>query len=186
MIRADLKPLLIDLDDITISTGRKQETNLQRERLSEEGIRKSSRVCRTCSKELSIEHFCYRGGTRKGLQADCKSCSNRRARTYRQSTRDRISKFKMERGCELCSFKASHPCQLDLDHVDPMTKAYKGSHKSFDAGWSWARIEKELAKCQVICKNCHSLKTYMNGDWINSKSQPNTCDSPAHDNDNCE
>lgn len=33
----DVKPLLIDLEDSDISTGRKQETSVQRERLSEEG-----------------------------------------------------------------------------------------------------------------------------------------------------
>ena len=34
---ADLKPLLIDLEDSAMSTGRKLEKSLQRERLSEGG-----------------------------------------------------------------------------------------------------------------------------------------------------
>jgi hypothetical protein len=43
---------------------------------------------------------------------------------------------------------------LELDHVDP---ALKVSHRV----WSWARErrEAELAKCQVLCHDCHVAKT---------------------------
>jgi len=43
---------------------------------------------------------------------------------------------------------------LEIDHIDPAAKV---SHKI----WSWApeRREAELAKCQVLCKRCHRLKT---------------------------
>lgn len=73
----------------------------------------------------------------------------------------------MAKGCELCGFQATHHCQLDLDHINPATKTYKGNHKAYDAGWSWKRIEEELAKCTVLCKNCHALRTYEEGHWKN-------------------
>ena len=124
--------------------------------------------CRTCLELKPKEDFFYRGGNRKGVQADCKDCSRKRARDYRQEQRDKVGSYKMAKGCETCGFKAKHPCQLDLDHIDPKTKEYKGSHKAYDAGWSWERIEKELAKCTVTCKNCHALRTYEEGHWENS------------------
>lgn len=123
--------------------------------------------CRTCLEERPEENFFYRGGGRKGVQADCKDCSRKRARDYRQEQRDKVGSYKMTKGCEICGFKAKHPCQLDLDHIDPSTKEYKGSHKSYDAGWSWERIEKEMAKCVVTCKNCHALRTFEEGHWEN-------------------
>lgn len=126
-----------------------------------------TRECRTCLNEQPEENFFDRGGGRNGLQADCMECSRKRARDYRQIQRDKVGIYKMEKGCEVCGFKAKHPCQLDLDHIDPSTKTYKGSHKSYDAGWSWTRIEQELAKCVVTCKNCHSLRTYEEGHWEN-------------------
>ena len=123
--------------------------------------------CRICGTFKDASEFSYRGGGRKGLQADCLECSRVRAREYRQATRDKVATYKLSKGCEVCGFQAQHSCQLDLDHIDPATKTYKGSHKSYDAGWSWERVEKEIAKCTVLCKNCHSLRTYEEGHWIN-------------------
>lgn len=125
------------------------------------------RECRTCLETKPEDDFFYRGGKRKGLQADCKECSRKRAREYRQKTRDKVGAYKMNKGCQKCGFKAEHPCQLDLDHIDPAAKTYKGAHKSYDAGWSWERVERELALCKVLCKNCHSLRTYREGHWEN-------------------
>lgn len=123
--------------------------------------------CRLCNIEKLDGEFRLRGGGRNGLQADCTECTNRRAREYRQGTRDRVSEYKLDKGCESCEFEAAHSCQLDLDHIDPNTKTYKGSHKSYDAGWSWERIEQELSLCQVLCKNCHALRTHEEKHWLN-------------------
>lgn len=44
--------------------------------------------------------------------------------------------------------------RLELDHIDPMTKA---SHNIWS--WSWKRIAEETAKCQVLCRACHEIKS---------------------------
>ena len=58
-------------------------------------------------------------------------------------------------------FAINGPCakcgsnnNLELDHIDPNTKI---SHNI----WSWAdeRRTIELAKCQVLCKECHKEKS---------------------------
>lgn len=49
--------------------------------------------------------------------------------------------------CAECGFLPGHPCQLDIDHID-------GNSKNNDPG-----------NLQVLCANCHRLKTYMNKDW---------------------
>ena len=57
--------------------------------------------------------------------------------------------------------EANGPCRncgssldLEVDHVDPSTKI---THNV----WSWALSRRlaELAKCQVLCKKCHLIKT---------------------------
>ena len=125
------------------------------------------RKCRTCLEELPEDAFFYRGGGRKGQQADCMECSRKHARDFRQHTRNVVGRWKLWKGCQVCGFKAEHPCQLDLDHTDPSTKTYKGSHKAYDAGWSMDRVKSELSKCVVTCKNCHSLRTHLEGHWRN-------------------
>ena len=126
------------------------------------------RKCRICGIEKSEDLFRLRGGGRNGLQADCTECTNTRAKEYRQASRNRVAEYKMSKGCECCVFIAVHSCQLDLDHINPTDKTYRGDHKSYDAGWSWERIELELAKCTVTCKNCHALRTYEERHWENN------------------
>jgi 5-methylcytosine-specific restriction endonuclease McrA len=44
--------------------------------------------------------------------------------------------------------------RLELDHIDPSTKEHH-------AIWSWskARRDIEIAKCQILCHDCHLKKT---------------------------
>jgi len=58
-------------------------------------------------------------------------------------------------------FSENGPCvvcdsreELQLDHVDPATKI---EHRVWS--WSQKRREKELAKCRVLCKDCHQEKS---------------------------
>lgn len=54
---------------------------------------------------------------------------------------------------------------LELDHINRDTKI---NHRV----WSWSaeRREAELAKCQVLCKNCHDDKSYAMHDYHNGKA----------------
>lgn len=68
-------------------------------------------------------------------------------RNERQSRRRKpYVKFKKDY-CEFCNFKAVHPCQLDVDHID-------GNHKN-----------NETDNLQTLCANCHRLKTFNSRDW---------------------
>lgn len=51
-----------------------------------------------------------------------------------------------------------HACVMDFDHRDPSSKlatvsllAYRGSLEQF---------ENEITKCDVVCSNCHRMRTY--------------------------
>lgn len=46
--------------------------------------------------------------------------------------------------------------QLQIDHIDPTTKSFNLSKKW---GAPWETLKDELAKCQLLCKQCHRLKT---------------------------
>jgi 5-methylcytosine-specific restriction endonuclease McrA len=53
--------------------------------------------------------------------------------------------------------------KLRLDHIDAKTKVRRMDH----AIWSWSleRREAEIAKCQVLCEECHKLKTAENNEY---------------------
>lgn len=52
--------------------------------------------------------------------------------------------------CVKCGSKK----ELQVDHIDPEDKV---THRVWS--WSKARREVELAKCQVLCHECHKKKT---------------------------
>ena len=53
--------------------------------------------------------------------------------------------------CVGCGFVPEHPSQLDVDHIDG-----DSSNNSPD-------------NLQVLCANCHRLKTHLNKDYLNKK-----------------
>jgi len=64
-------------------------------------------------------------------------------------------------------FAENGPCKnceswedLELDHIDP-------SNKTTHNIWSWSKVrfETEVAKCQVLCKDCHKEKTIANKEF---------------------
>jgi len=67
-----------------------------------------------------------------------------------------MQRYKLFVGCAFCGYK-KHPTALDFDHINPneklgtISKAYKG--------WGWKRLKDEIRKCQVLCANCHRIKT---------------------------
>jgi len=89
--------------------------------------------------------------------AICKDNRNRK-RKY-------IWDYKEARGCAECGYN-EHPVALQLDHIDPAL----GKHRRLrSSGWddlSWSDLEEELTKCQVLCANCHAIKTYRNKDHL--------------------
>lgn len=57
-----------------------------------------------------------------------------------------------------------HPCQMHFDHRDPEEKTSKYSSPAQMYQSKWGKIEIELAKCDLVCANCHALRTYLRGD----------------------
>lgn len=67
---------------------------------------------------------------------------------------------------KIVEFFKTHPCVdcgitdirlLEFDHLGD--KEFNIGTAIASAG-NWLRIEKEIAKCEVRCANCHKLKTY--------------------------
>ena len=76
----------------------------------------------------------------------------------KQFRRAKIAKIKTDLGCARCGYN-EHPAALDFNHIDPEAKSF---HVAQDATRSWAKIEEEIAKCEVLCANCHRIHSYDN------------------------
>jgi len=64
-----------------------------------------------------------------------------------------IAEYKLAHGCTDCGYRG-HPAALDLDHLP-------GFEKRANVGRLLGReaILAELAKCEVVCANCHRIRT---------------------------
>jgi hypothetical protein len=62
------------------------------------------------------------------------------------------SEVKATKSCARCG--ESDPDCLQFHHIDPTTKEFTVSNAVAHA-WSRERILAEVAKCEVLCANCH-------------------------------
>ena len=85
-----------------------------------------------------------------------------RSRSAQTAARKRrvLAIEKLERGCEgpNCQWQGDFiSSQLEFDHIDPKTKDMKENNF---ANMSWDKMFVEIEKCQVLCSNCHKVKTF--------------------------
>jgi hypothetical protein len=56
------------------------------------------------------------------------------------------------------------PVVMDFDHRDSETKT--GNIGNLIKKWSWERLLTEVAKCDLICANCHRIRTARRAGWV--------------------
>jgi len=75
-----------------------------------------------------------------------------------------LDAYKLERGCASCGY-CQHPRALEFDHDDPSQKVAKISQMVWK-GFSKKVILEEIAKCTLLCSNCHHVKTFEESDHL--------------------
>jgi hypothetical protein len=92
-----------------------------------------------------------------------------RVRVRQDATRDLLRTLR-ERPCAECggSFR---PYQMDFDHRDPADKSFRiTSGRAMLA--PLPRLIAEVDKCDVVCANCHRLRTWRQGPVTARRSVP--------------
>ena len=120
-------------------------------------------------------------GTRAGYQAhrkrgeNCEACkkaatrelgikrgSKPRSTATRIKARIAVIEEKLRRGaCMDCDMKVTRENYFcfDFDHREPMEKSFAISSKSRDV--ARATLEAEFDKCDLVCANCHRIRTHL-------------------------
>lgn len=72
--------------------------------------------------------------------------------------RARIAETKIEEGCKICGYNKS-PASLTFHHLNPDEK--NGSICTLtNDGASWKKLQNEMDKCEILCRNCHQEKEH--------------------------
>ena len=123
-------------------------------------------VCTKCKEEKDSSEFCKRTNSKTGFQPACKSCMNlayrvTRAKSsgrYKQVQKDREEMYvkryqdwKATLKCSVCP--ENSPCCLEFHHTDPSEKENTVSNMVRCSSWDTLMLE--VAKCVVLCSNCH-------------------------------
>lgn len=82
---------------------------------------------------------------------DARSADKARA----HSKREALNLYKTEKGCADCGYN-EHWAALEFDHIPGQTKVRTVASLVYH---SWEKIFEELAKCEVVCANCHAIRT---------------------------
>lgn len=62
---------------------------------------------------------------------------------------------KLARGCEHCGKRCRNPVNLHYHHRNPASKEFSLSNGVHSK--SWSQLAAEVAKCDVLCNECHKL-----------------------------
>jgi hypothetical protein len=128
-----------------------------------------TKQCCSCKDHLLTSEFNKKTSSKDGLQNVCRGCNRLRSKRYYEENRDEhlevilarnkenrsanqkfIQTSKEGKSCLICG--ESEPCCLDYHHVEADSKKF-----IISAGITYSRaaLEAEMAKCVLVCSNCH-------------------------------
>lgn len=63
-----------------------------------------------------------------------------------------------------------HPVCMDFDHID-RTKKVNTVGRLVGGGASLDRVKEEVAKCEIVCSNCHRMRTMKQLEWNHENNE---------------
>jgi hypothetical protein len=125
--------------------------------------------CSNCKIEKCVEEFNRNYQKKDGLQTLCKECSRTQGKNHYQSNKAYYFRknVKQRKKCKAYyeSMK-SYPCTdckktyptyvMDWDHIQ--NKKYNVSR--LVAFGSMKVLKNEISKCELVCSNCHRIRTH--------------------------
>ena len=130
--------------------------------------------CPSCLKEKSATEFHKRSRAKDGLQSMCKDCNRTQRNQYYKSARGKainnasgrkwseqirikLVEFLVDKECQDCGLKDFRI--LEFDHRDPKQKSFNIGEATSTGNYGWSTILTEIDKCDIVCSNCHRIRT---------------------------
>lgn len=131
----------------------------------------SSKACNHCGETKPLSEFNRQSNKTDGHRNTCRPCSKQANRDLYQENRDRYYETAVRYRDELlrrvrdlkdvpcadCGLRFDPVC-MDFDHLPGQPKV-KSIARMVQSRVAWEKIEAEIAKCEVVCSNCHRLRT---------------------------
>lgn len=135
------------------------------------------KICSRCKEQKENSKFA-KNRTKKCLQAYCKECNKQAHKEWYKENSKRIKKLNQDfrktnkeenieiiwnillrSKCSICN--ESNPLVLEFDHIGKKRNNISRAIETFSSD----SLIKELEQCQILCSNCHSIKTQKDGNF---------------------
>ena len=128
--------------------------------------------CNKCGTVKPVSEFNKAKSKKDGYQSYCRKCNSdnlkehytsnkehysKKKKNRRRKIKEFISKVKKNGKCTYCP--ENHEACLDFHHNDPKLKEHQVV-KMVNNRFGKKRIAEEVAKCTILCSNCHRKLHY--------------------------
>lgn len=142
----------------------------------------AQQFCHGCKRWQPVKEFSFKDKARNVLRSRCRACCREVSRRHYERNsalyidrkrrrqpleRRRIAGVVLEylRGHPCTGCRESDPIVLEFNHVDPAAKLGNIGQMIRDCV-SKERLAAEIAKCEVLCANCHRTRTANELGWF--------------------
>jgi len=129
------------------------------------------KFCEKCGKHRNLNLFSLNKSKKDGFASTCKECVRsiqnnfyiknkdyykQKKKDQRNNVKNKIKEYKDDIPCKDCGINYPHYV-MDFDHIN--------NDKSFNVAdaitsQSWGKILLEIKKCELVCSNCHRIRTH--------------------------
>ena len=134
----------------------------------------TTKLCTKCDTTKSVEEFSKNKARKDGLASMCKECWKAYYKSYYKGSKEQ-GRLKIQREnkrrilqqivqetkdvpCADCGVSYPHYV-MDMDHRERESKSFNIAD-GVRANVTTEAMRLELAKCDVVCSNCHRIRTY--------------------------
>lgn len=129
------------------------------------------KVCSGCKKSLPLDRFGKNNAKPDGKQGACRECRKQYNKKYYKKTKDihnpkraerrdwakaEAQKFVLSKLDECVDCGVEDKRVLEFDHLRDKFMDISSMMKT---GYSIKKISQEIDKCEVVCRNCHAIRT---------------------------
>lgn len=138
--------------------------------------------CTACCIDMPLTEFGRDSTVSDGKRAQCKRCAAKQVlKAYRENggrekqharrkalAAERYQKLEVIKDvpCADCGGRFPRIC-MDFDHV--RGEKVESISRMIRMAFSWEAILAEIAKCEVVCSNCHRIRTAARGQWYSTE-----------------
>lgn len=135
----------------------------------------TTQTCPRCQRDLGVAEFGFRDRQHTRRQSYCRACQNHAWREWYAEPANKERHLalvaarrrrRIQRNRALVSAAKDRPCEdcggefdtevMDLDHI---TGEKLGEVSSMIYTAATSAVRREIAKCEVVCANCHRRRT---------------------------